>query len=710
MKKFLFIFISIIALFITVIGFNSINAKELENILNIEVKDATIRVLMPSELENENPEEILKTLENLLKTFNGNLFINRFNNDTKTYKKYIYLSDNKLLKDLNITTGRLLNNADNLTANYLSTKNNHDKAQIGEIRDFAGDDIIEFHTLKSYINDKGRFNENIIFTFPPNTDTDEFIKNLNKELNIDVKAVQPTPNLIERITPYFIIIILYVIGLFLMLFTILGSYKEIAIEKLHGATSKEIWLKKIGEILLAQFIIFSITSLCTSLFLFKEYNLSLINFLFKLTLYNLFFIIISFAIFSIPFIFIENIKISHMLKNKKAIKEIILLNNFIKVILTIILITLSVNAIENYKSTKLFYDDSLKMWEHTKDYVAIPGLTSLSGEYLMSDEFIAINKKLYKKFNKDGSILANFNNVNESYLTLNNLPLGHIDNYISVNPNYLKLNKIYDIKGNEINISEEDKRFILLVPEKYKNKENEIINSYTQLKNSLFENENSELKNKPIQILWTKNNQEIFSYRTDINPQGNNKIINPIVRVITESNGSIYDYDFLGVIGNPLKIKIPHGISKDTYIKEILKEFSLNEHIERISSIYDLVSYDIEYIKTIIKISLITIIIINAALITLIIENILNYFFQNKKRLAIETFNGYKKRDKYLDYFKWVCISWILIISITLFISKSNLMKNFYIIPIIIFVELIISLVTIRFIEKHKILSVIKGE
>lgn len=504
MKKFLFIFISIITLFMTIIGFNSTNASELENILNIEVNDNTIRVLMPSELENKNPEETLKTLENLLKSFNGNLFINRFNNDTKTYKKYIYLSDNNLLKDLNITTGRLLNNNDNLTTNYLSTKNNYDKSQIGEFRDFAGDDIIEFHTLKSYIKDNGRFNENIIFTLPPSTNTDEFINNLNKELGINVKAVQPTPNLIERITPYFIIIILYVIALFLMLYVILGSYKEIAIEKLHGATNREIWLKKIREILLGQFIIFSLTSLCTSLFLFKEYNLSLINFLFKFTLYNLFFIIISFAIFSIPFMFIGNIKISHMLKNKKAIKEIILLNNFLKVTLTVILITLSITAIENYKSTKMFYDDSLKTWEHTKDYVAIPGLTSLSGEYLMSDEFIAINKKLYKKFNKDGSILANFNNVNESYLTLNNLPLDHIDNYIAVNPNYLKLNKIYDVSGNEINISEEDKRFILLVPEKYKNKENEIINSYTQSQTSFFENENSELKNEPIKILWIK--------------------------------------------------------------------------------------------------------------------------------------------------------------------------------------------------------------
>lgn len=62
-----------------------------------------------------------------------------------------------------------------------------------------------------------------------------------------------------------------------------------------------------------------------SLYLFREYNSYFINFLKIILINNIELVVVFLVISSLPFIYIYNIKIIHMLKNKLPVKEIIVL-------------------------------------------------------------------------------------------------------------------------------------------------------------------------------------------------------------------------------------------------------------------------------------------------------------------------------------------------------------------------------------------------
>ncbi|WP_193373878.1 hypothetical protein [Brevibacillus sp. CF112] len=100
-----------------------------------------------------------------------------------------------------------------------------------------------------------------------------------------------------------------------------------------------------------------------------------------------------------------------------------------------------------------------------------------------------------------------------------------------------------------VHISEDTSDFILLVPEKYRNKEKEILDYFTKVRKNLVEvDENrfqvevpDRVRNQRLSIIWTANNQKIFSFNPEVFPLENNMIVDPIIRVVTEKNSLVAD-------------------------------------------------------------------------------------------------------------------------------------------------------------------------
>ncbi|MCR1934696.1 hypothetical protein ACQX0N_10680 [Clostridium tepidum] len=133
------------------------------------------------------------------------------------------------------------------------------------------------------------------------------------------------------------IYILFSILSLLVLYDILNSYKKIGIKKLVGYSNLDIWKEVILKFMIIQISSMIISTVFMIIFLVDKYNSAYLKFLKKLGL-NYFFITIAIMIIiSIPYVYIQTIKMSSILKNRRQTKEILIFNNLIKVGLIILL-------------------------------------------------------------------------------------------------------------------------------------------------------------------------------------------------------------------------------------------------------------------------------------------------------------------------------------------------------------------------------------
>lgn len=489
------------------------------------------------------------------------------------------------------------------------------------------------------------------------------------------------------------------------------------------STAKEILLFGVIGILTVT-VIFSVLS-------FSAFNRITLSFFLKLLIIYVAVVILSLIAISLPFLYVKKIKISNMIKQYRPTNGIMVFNTVFKIILTIICLVLTTTIFTNSQLLISRYSDSYANWEKTKNYAVnsqtvIKPHTDTTKLYTYN-KITNISKELYPTLNKDGGIYAQFGFLNNN--SLNSKPE---DDYkeITVNPNYLRENSVLDENGNQINISESNSNFIVLIPQKYKSKQADIIEYYEFIKDSCNSSEEnssdddeisedssdkkevrqpSTVANEKIEIIYTKNNQDLFSYRLDINPNDGFKVEDPIIRVLTESNGDPTDYDIiLGIGDSPFKIKVSDPENPDITIRPLLdKYFDSNVYSYPYMSIYKNVADQIEEAKMGIELSIITMTVLLIVIGVIILQNIVNYIEQNKKRIAVEKFQGYKRISIYKDYFYILIAGYLICAAISYFLTK-----NFYIIVfslLLMIIDIILSVVLIKVNEKRKIILVTKG-
>ena len=326
-----------------------------------------------------------------------------------------------------------------------------------------------------------------------------------------------------------------------------------------------------------------------------------------------------------------------------------------------------------------------------------------------ANECLKKNKELYSDLNRKGSILADFSNFTVSYQSVNPVQSDReFENYVIANPNYLRFSSIYDIEGSKVNISEEEKARILLVPEKYKFQEDEI-RGYFKFICSAY-SEKWIIPNQEIKIIWIKDGQEFFSYNMEVNPDESNKVKDPIVRILTEKNAPLPEYDeVIGYSGNPLKIPKDHSYSLTELINEKLNGIGSGDYKYTIAPSNEQMATKIKEIKNIISYSFIAIGIMLIGIIIIMIQNIYNYCEQYKRNIVIRSFHGYKYFDKYFEYYSLLILSQSITLIFSLIIIKINVKDIIVILIFSSLIETILSYFMFKTIEKRNMSNKIKG-
>ncbi|WP_258840159.1 hypothetical protein [Mechercharimyces sp. CAU 1602] len=340
----------------------------------------------------------------------------------------------------------------------------------------------------------------------------------------------------------------------------------------------------------------------------------------------------------------------------------------------------------------------------------------LEEQYEVGDELY----RLYPLFNKIGSVYIDTSQYEEDSLLLNANTGGILS--VTININYLKEFPAFDLEGNIVEVTESEIDWIVLVPEKYRDREKDIREYFYKDKEMrdfyLVKDEGQEMK-----IIWMENDQYIFSFNPEVFPSQFNKILDPILHVKTENN-YLFTYRS-GIKGkglsDPLKLKLIDGSTSLTYeeLESELKTYHLDDEV-KISSLQEYVEEEVNSLQKEINIISLLMLGVFGTFIFLTVQNMIIFFHEHQKRLVVKRIFG-------IGFYKTYCsaFSWLIFTSI-LFILFSRLMDlaqppmlqsihgvmniNFLVIILILLgIEVVATVITLAVMENRNKINVIKG-
>lgn len=690
-----------ISIFVT--QFEISKQNEFKNLLSLGNGDNSKQIVFS--YDNQDSQQVYSIVTHIIDKYGGNIYTISID-DNNNYTKYIYCNNLKYFEDINLSSGHFFKDKEDNSAAFLSTYKFSSPDQIGVIKPFETSRIFNIRTLKSNLNENS-FRKIFTLVLENENDIEKLRKDLNEEeITFDILDDDTE----QKNYRYFYVIvftILYITLIIIILYDLLNSYKKIAVEKMLGFSNFKIWEKRIFPIMKIALLVFGICVVLCSIILFNEFNSLVFEFIKQIVHYYSVIIISTFIFSSLPFLYIKKIKIIYMLKNTRPTNTIICFNTALKVIISIFLLIVSVNLLNEFDILNNIHKEKFNNWKNTKNYFVnntIEYYEGTNGIDSFSTENIEICKSLYNTFNKQGGILAKF----DKYRILDSKyksGIDYQDNNIVINPNYLKSNIIYDINGNRVSISETESNCIILVPQKYNNRQKKILEYY---KNILagYESDSSNTI-KEIKLIWIKNNQNFFTYKVNIYPNKNNCVQDPLAMVITESNAN--DLNYLEVLGTGnFLIKVSDNNVAINEINSIIgKYYDLSIYQFPLFSVYESMGERITESQNKIATYSIIMVILIILMSIIIIQNIANYFEQNKVRLAIKKFMGFKLKDKYSAFFISEICSLIISSCLAFLITKQ--LTIFIIASVTLIVELLFTIILLKINENKNILRITKG-
>lgn len=723
MKKVICVFIFIISLLAFVMGYNNFDIEKSNTIANIE-NEIGNGFYIPDDSILSDPNDLYLVLEKVSKELKVNIFrqsITSDNNGDLELRKYALISsDTDFFKYFKFKESDNIN--ENLNVNkFASTNSSNDENQIATIMDFGNNDSIYIGHLRN-IYDISTVQGTYFVELSKGINFDTFIKQLTKEINYKLDTDFTSEYFLSNSNEYTEIrsinrdILLYssillLIATIFMSYVVLKNSKKINIYKLLGISNIRIWLKLFQ---INNTIIFSLT-LFTLILISILFGLD-IDFIKSIIKYQIIYYFTVTIMALIPYILIIKTNISLNLKNKTNEIFLVIFNNIFKVIFTSIILLSSIMIVNNYK----FIDQNLNNlgnWEKSKSYgIFYPkyiGTDLSEKDYTKAN--VTMSNELYKILNKQGSIFIHSYEYEDDVDIIN----PEVFKSIKVNPNYLKEYPVYDSLSNTINISENEDDYILLVPETYKKEELKILEYFKQIRNSLFEYEKTkfsgnvrgQVETQDIRIIWTKKNQEIFSFNPEVNKESNNMIKDPIIEVATENNS--VNSDLFGILGggnkDPIKIKLVNKDPKFTYekLKPYLIQLHLDDNLKYLVTSNEKELWNVYNMEEKLNILYITLSIGIACFLVIMLQNLIITFSKYKKKIIIRRLFGLSYIKSYKEHILIFFMNWIIQLAL---LMKYMSMELIVIMIIFSIIEVTCSVASIRRIEQKSKISVIKGE
>lgn len=693
-------------------------AEELSKMAYVE-KNIAREFVIPDAGALASPQLVYPIILKTAKQCNVNIFrteVTFDKNDKAQIKKYVLLTDKTHFFDVfRLKSGRFLTAEDTQNSNfYISTKDSKVTSQVGVLKEFGGNDLVEIKSLKSSydefpvaddyyveVQNDDEFNKFI------NTLTDNFNEVLSKEIpkqrinsenlvkNTDQGGIKDLDKGAGGVFKNYNDVILIIV-LILFIYYIFNESKRIGIVKMHGISNIRIWYLLIGKLLLTMLVLSEAISLLLIAFI-KD---TTAQFLYKTIMNQLKIYIIITIVSLFSYVYISRIKISDTIKNYKNTFGIFIINTVLKVVCSVLAIIIGLSAFNQimYISKN---QKEMKNWEKIKDYgvfYPIGGILEPGEDYGHWEEgFIERYSKLYPILNKMGSIYicaAQYQELppevqkeRERIEKEKNIP--KLIKTITVNPNYLKQFPVMDANKKPVYVREDTTDWVVLIPYKYRYNADKIISNIQKNRKLtlqvMFEyieknHKNEKIpdgmipeniqnhQNQNIEVIWTANNQKIFSFDPEVAPKAHNVIVDPIIQVMTEKNSTMYDKASAsgGGLSDPMKVRLINRDALLTYktLKPTIKELKLDDSLKQLVLPGEFYLKQIYSAEKSLNMSIMELLVILAAIIVLAVQNVIIFFSEYKYKFIVRRIFGTDFFRTYKECFLLFLATWIILLLI----------------------------------------------
>jgi putative ABC transport system permease protein len=688
LKKILAIFLVLASVFSFAIAYNQTDKEEV-NKMEKAGEGIARQFWIPDDPLLSGPDEMYPLLSEAANESRVNIFRTNIHyraDNRAEILKYVLLTGNTHFFDaFRLKSGRLLTVKDTQQGNsFLSTVNTGDHNQIGIVRDFGGNNLITIKPLKAayeYVPVAGQY----FVEASDNQTFDTFIKSFVAKVNEHYQKYLKVPynpeNFIKHLnnsgaaevgsgTDFFesIRFMIFVITFVLLIYYIFYQSKRIGIMKMHGLSNICLWFILAGKLITGIFVLSATVSLLVAMSIPDTTS----QFVGSVIISQLKTYVIVTASSLISCLYIFRIRVSDAIKNRKDTNGIFALNTLLKAGCSILLLFIGLSIWSQYAKihTK---QENLKSWEHSKDYGVIypvevgDDLEDVQHGSVKMTESEAIG--LYPVLNRMGAVFIDAMMYEEPSLILNKDY--HRIRSIKVNPNYLREFPVYDANNKPVQISEDTRDWILLVPEKYRNRENEIMSFFHKERADTYEAEErafkravpDSVKNQQVRIIWLANDQKIFSFNPEVFPTENNVIIDPIIQVVTEKNSLVLDKANIfsgGGATDPLKIRL---INRDTALtlktlEPELKRLKLDDNLKHLVTVDQYVLQQIYNLQKQVNQLLFISLGLMAGLLLLVVQNLTIFFNKHQRKFIVRRLFGTGFFRTYKEYILLFAVTW----------------------------------------------------
>jgi hypothetical protein len=170
---------------------------------------------------------------------------------------------------------------------------------------------------------------------------------------------------------------------------------------------------------------------------------------------------------------------------------------------------------------------------------------------------------------------------------------------IRVNTNFLERYPVMDESGVPIRVEESEQDWVVAVPSRFKSQE-AAFTAYLQTLRTggqgfdgaiqAYERMLGEAVPEPftrqkVRIIWTAPGQDVFSFDSNVNPEGGNTIEDPVIEIMTPANSLVVDRlnAITGSLNTPLKVRVDgDSAAVFTGLVPTLRELGLDDNLQHL--------------------------------------------------------------------------------------------------------------------------------
>lgn len=584
--------------------------------------------------------------------------------------QYVLLtSSTRLFNAFDLRAGRWLTPDDtDYPERFLSTAQTGSLDQVGVLGDFGGNDLVDVRGLRSAF-DSLPVAANYVVEASDQASFDRFLESLAHASSKPGDGVggftaasfegygAGFPGYTTAYAPVLgavQLLIIFFTALFLA-FEVLHAAKKAGVMKLHGLGAIDVWFEIAGRLILSTLVASEAIALSASRFVpdtTAEFTVAVGSAIFRA-----FAVMLGASLVACAYVVRANI--SNSIKNRKDTRGVFVLNTLVKVGCSVLLIAAGAGLWLQYTNATN-EREKLGNWERARGYAIF--YPSNVGNDLVELETGGLATTgaevhdLYPVLNARGALYVDASSYEPGAQTEPLQPGAYRS--IEVNVNFLKQFPLRDATGHAIEISEDASDWIVLAPARYRDQESTVRDFFqlrrtgsgrqqgvVQADEAMFDRPApARVAHQHVLIIWTQDDQAVFSFNPLVNPDDGNNIVDPFIEVMTSANS--LGVDRLNMLtgggGTALKARLLDGSTVLTLqdLLPTLKRLKLDDNLRHLVTMDEYVSRQIATLDDGLRSIFVAGVALLVGLLVLTVQSVLILFERYSRRITIRRLFG----------------------------------------------------------------------